>query len=137
MYVRRFFGRDSKLQATEMINDIHQSFLQILDDADWMDSSTKFQAKEKARAVRIHVGYPEEHLSDAKLTALYSTYNFKVDDYLGNARNLVKEAVDLYFGKLRFPVNKNDWVTHGKTAVVNAFYLPLENAIRKRKHPSL
>lgn len=33
--------------------------------------------------------------------------------------------------KLREPVNKTDWITHGRPAVVNAFYSPLENSIRK------
>ena len=34
------------------------------------------------------------------------------------------------FSKLREKVNKTDWVRHGRPAVVNAFYSPLENSIQ-------
>ncbi len=34
------------------------------------------------------------------------------------------------FSKLRERVNKTDWIRHGRPAVVNAFYSPLENSIQ-------
>jgi len=52
------------------------------------------------------------------------------DDYLGNVLNLTKFGTDYAYKKLREPVNKTDWISHGRPAVVNAFYSPLENSIR-------
>lgn len=44
--------------------------------------------------------------------------------------NLTKFGTDYSFSKLREPVNKTDWITHSRPAVVNAFYNSLENSIR-------
>ena len=48
-----------------------------------------------------------------------------------NALNLTIFGTNYSFKKLRLPVNKTDWVSHGRPAVVNAYYSPLENSIRK------
>ena len=45
--------------------------------------------------------------------------------------NLTKFGTDYSFAKLREPVNKTDWITHSRPAVVNAFYNSLENSIRE------
>ncbi len=39
-------------------------------------------------------------------------------------------GTDYAFSKLRERVNKTDWIRHGRPAVVNAFYSPLENSIQ-------
>lgn len=51
-------------------------------------------------------------------------------DYLRNALNLTVFGTNYAFKKLREPVNKTDWISHGRPAVVNAYYSPLENSIR-------
>lgn len=51
-------------------------------------------------------------------------------DYLRNALNLTVFGINFGLRKLREPVNKTDWITHGRPAVVNAYYSPLENSIR-------
>ncbi|ODM94494.1 Neprilysin-11 [Orchesella cincta] len=130
MYVRRYFNEKSKSEAMEMVRDIQRAFLDILNENDWMDSYTKGKAREKAQEMSVHIGYPEEHKSDAKITALYSHFDFKADDYFGNIRNLVSGATTMAFGSLRKPVRRSEWATHGKNAVVNAFYMPLENSIQ-------
>jgi hypothetical protein len=53
------------------------------------------------------------------------------DDYLGNVLNLTTFGTDYAYRKLRERVNKTDWISHGRPAVINAFYGPLENSIRK------
>jgi membrane metallo-endopeptidase-like protein 1 len=44
--------------------------------------------------------------------------------------NLTLFGTRFSFKRLRQPVNKTDWITHGRPAVVNAFYSALENSIR-------
>ena len=53
------------------------------------------------------------------------------DSYLENVLNLTSFGTDYAYNKLREQVNKTDWITHGRPAIVNAFYAPLENSIRK------
>lgn len=47
--------------------------------------------------------------------------------------NLTLFGTEYLFSKLREPVNKTDWITHGRPAIVNAFYSSIENSIRKIK----
>ncbi|CAL8117858.1 unnamed protein product [Orchesella dallaii] len=130
MYIRRYFNDKAKSDALEMVQDIRRAFLEILNENDWMDSYTKGMAREKAQEISVHIGYPEEHKSDAKIAALYAQFDFKENEYYGNILNLVSGAISSSFGSLRQPVKRSEWSTHGKNAVVNAFYLPLENSIQ-------
>lgn len=52
-------------------------------------------------------------------------------DYLESVLNLTLFGTDYSFKRLRKPVNKTDWISHGRPAIVNAFYSALENSIRK------
>jgi len=52
---------------------------------------------------------------------------------LNNALNLMIFGTNYAIKKLRLPVNKTDWVTHGFPAVVNAYYSPQENSVRKSR----
>lgn len=52
------------------------------------------------------------------------------NDYLGNVLNLTTFGTDYAYRKLRERVNKTDWISHGRPAVINAFYAPLENSIQ-------
>jgi neprilysin len=42
-------------------------------------------------------------------------------------------GTEFSFNRLRLPVNKTDWITHGRPAVVNAYYSSIENSIRELK----
>lgn len=51
--------------------------------------------------------------------------------YLESILNVTKFGMNYSFGRLRAKVNKTEWITHGRPAVVNAFYSSIENSIRK------
>lgn len=53
------------------------------------------------------------------------------NEYYMSMLNLTRFGTDHIFSKLKKPVNKSDWTSHGGAAVVNAFYYPLENSIGK------
>ncbi len=95
-----------------------------------MDERTKRRAKEKANGIVEHIGYPSELLSVDKLNELYSGLELNSTHYLGNALNMTVFGTNYAFSKLREKVNKTDWIRHGRPAVVNAFYSPLENSIQ-------
>ncbi|KAJ8983666.1 hypothetical protein NQ317_003453 [Molorchus minor] len=44
--------------------------------------------------------------------------------------NLTLFSTRFSFRRLRQPVNKTDWITYGRPAVVNAFYSSIENSIQ-------
>ncbi|EFX78953.1 hypothetical protein DAPPUDRAFT_245515 [Daphnia pulex] len=77
-----------------------------------------------------HIAYPDELLDDKKLIDLYQNLTLDSTDYLRNALNLTVFGTNYAFKKLRESVNKTDWISHGRPAVVNAYYSPLENSIQ-------
>jgi len=130
LYVTKYFNEDSKTEALMMVSEIRRQFERLLDEVDWMDEDTKRQARVKAQGMVEHIGYPPELLEMSKLEDLYAGLELSPNAYLGNALNMTVFGTNYAFSKLREKVNKTDWVRHGRPAVVNAFYSPLENSIQ-------
>nr|KAF7394145.1 hypothetical protein H0235_016740 [Vespula pensylvanica] len=130
MYVRKYFKEDAKKNALEMVNDIREEFTKILKKVDWMDEETKESALDKAASMSSHIAYPDELLDDKKLEKFYEKLELTEGNYLESILNLTLFGIEYSFSRLRKPVNKSDWITHGKPAIVNAFYSSIENSIR-------
>lgn len=130
MYVRKYFKEDAKKNAVEMVADIRKEFTEILKKVDWMDEETRKSALDKAASMTSHIAYPDELLEDKKLEQFYEKLELTTDNYLEGILNLTLFGVEYSFSKLRKPVNKSDWVTHGRPAIVNAFYSSIENSIQ-------
>lgn len=131
LYVRKYFKQDSKSAALDMVNSIKEEFEAILKTVPWMDDKTRAAALCKVKTMVTHIGYPDELMDDKKLVEFYK--NIKIDEnkYLESILSINIFGTDRAFKKLREPVNKTDWITHSKPAVVNAFYSSIENSIRK------
>ncbi|XP_015511770.2 neprilysin-2 isoform X1 [Neodiprion lecontei] len=130
LYVRKYFKEDAKKNAVEMVADIRQEFTKILEKVEWMDEKTRKAALEKAASMATHIAYPDELLDDKKLEEFYDGLELNPDDYIGSILNLTLFGTEYSFGRLRKPVNKSDWVSHGRPAIVNAFYSSIENSIQ-------
>ena len=130
LYVKQYFNGNSKAEAMEMVQEIRREFNLMLHEVDWMDAATKAAAIEKAEAMVTHIGYPPELLDMSKLDDLYKGLQLNANDYYGNALRSTMFGTNYAFSKLREAVDKMDWVRHGRPAVVNAFYSPLENSIQ-------
>lgn len=130
MYVRKYFKEDAKKNAVEMVADIREEFTEILKEVDWMDEETRKSALDKAASMSSHIAYPDELLDDKKLEDFYQKLELTTENYLEGILNLTLFGVEYSFGKLRKPVNKTDWITHGRPAIVNAFYSSIENSIQ-------
>uniref|UniRef100_A0A2P2HZF3 Neprilysin-like n=2 Tax=Hirondellea gigas TaxID=1518452 RepID=A0A2P2HZF3_9CRUS len=130
LYAERFFKKEAKAAADEMVSYIRAEFDKILRTVDWMDDETRVRAINKSLAITPHIAYPEELLIESKLTELYNGLGISSGELLSNMRNLTIFGTNYSFRRLREKVNKNDWKSHGAAAVVNAFYSPLENSIQ-------
>ncbi|XP_044018489.1 neprilysin-2-like isoform X2 [Aphidius gifuensis] len=130
MYVRKYFKEEAKKNAEEMVNDIRIQFNKILEKVDWMDDETRKSALDKAASMSTHIAYPDELLDDKKLEDFYNDIELTDDNYLQSVLNLTLFGTEYSFSKLRKPVNKTDWISHGRPAVVNAFYSSIENSIQ-------
>ncbi|XP_054271423.1 neprilysin-2 isoform X2 [Macrosteles quadrilineatus] len=130
LYVQRFFKQEAKKNALEMVDNIREQMYKILQNVDWMDEETRKNGLEKARAMTSHIAYPDEILDSSKLEEFYQKLEITQGNYLESVLNLTKFGLDFSFGRLRKPVNKTDWISHGRPAIVNAFYSSIENSIQ-------
>lgn len=131
LYVRKYFKKESKASALQMVNAIKVEFEEILKKVPWMDETTRTAGLSKVKSMVTHIGYPDELMDDNKLTDFYKTVKVDENKYLESILSINIFGTDRAFKKLREPVNKTDWITHSKPAVVNAFYSSIENSIRE------
>lgn len=131
LYVRKHFQQDAKKNALEMVGGIRKEFEKILKEVPWMDDMTREAALNKVKAMTTHIGYPDEIMDDSKIEGYYQNLDIDPNNYLSSVLNMNVFGTDYAFNKLRKPVNKTDWVTHARPAIVNAFYSSIENSIRK------
>ncbi|KAJ6635812.1 Neprilysin-2, partial [Pseudolycoriella hygida] len=130
LYVRKYFQHGAKLTALEMVNGIRAEFEKILTTVPWMDETTRAAALNKVKAMATHIGYPDEIMDDNKLEKYYEGLDINPDTYLESVLRMNVFGTDYSFSKLRLPVNKTDWATHARPAIVNAFYSSIENSIQ-------
>jgi len=130
LYVSKYFDQKSKASAQEMVREIKNQFEEMVMNVDWMDYDTKERAREKAKSMVEHIGYPSELTDIRKLNSLYDGLELSESEYFENGLKLSLFRTNYAFSKLRESVNKTDWERHGNPAVVNAFYSPLENSIQ-------
>lgn len=130
LYVRKHFRKDSKAAALEMVNGIRYQFENILKDVNWMDEETRKSALNKLHAMSTHIGYPDEIMNKTNIEKYYENLEIDPNNYLKSILNMQVFGTNYAFNKLRKPVNKTDWVTHARPAIVNAFYSSIENSIQ-------
>lgn len=87
LYIRKHFNEHSKFAALKMLEAIRESFMETLDNIDWMDPATKDKAMVKARAMQVHTGYPEELLDLKKLIKIHSGIKIKPTTHYQNKLN--------------------------------------------------
>lgn len=133
LYVRKYFKQNAKEAALEMVNSIKTEFEAILKTVSWMDDKTRAAALCKVKTMVTHIGYPDELTDDKKLLEFYKDVQVDENKYLESILSINIFGTDRAFKKLRESVNKTDWITHSKPAVVNAFYSSIENSIRELK----
>lgn len=131
LYIRKHFNENSRAAAMEMVKDIRVEFEKILNKVDWMDEVTRKAALEKVATMDTHIGYPVELTQNEKLIEYYEKLEIDDTKYLESVLNLNIFGTNKAFTKLRQPVNKTDWISHARPAIVNAFYSSIENSIRK------
>ena len=102
MYVQKYFSKESKHEAVEMVDTIRDKFLDTLDNVDWMDDLTKRRSKDKAAAMKEYIGYPHELTDMNKLAKLYEGLDLSAESYVGNGLNLSKYHMNYAFSKLRY-----------------------------------
>lgn len=98
-----------------------------------MKDDTKNQALQKLDEMLPLVAYPEEHLDDKKLDHYHKDLKIYPDSFLRTMLSYNIFSRNTEMKNLRKPVTKFDWTSTivGGSSVVNAYYNPFTNSIRK------
>ncbi|MCI4567065.1 M13 family metallopeptidase [Lysobacter sp. CFH 32150] len=120
LYAEKFFPASSKAKVEEMVQNILAAFGERVDSLEWMTAETKAKAKEKAKTMRVSVGYPDTWRN-------YAALEIRADDALGNRLRAELYEYKHQLAKLGKPVDRGEWWMTPQT--VNAVQLPLQNAM--------
>jgi len=112
-YVARYFPPQSKARMEALVAQLMAALHARIKRLTWMTPETKAKALEKLALFNVKIGYP-------KVWRDYSTLAIDPDDLLGDIRrsNAFKWAYAV--GRLRQPVDPEEWFTMPQ--VVNAYY---------------
>src|SRR5690606_9553258 len=119
-YVARYFPPESRAAIEELVATINSAFLDRADQLDWMTAETRAEAKRKAAAVKVGVGYPDRWRDYTKL-------DIRPDDALGNTLRAERHEFEHQRDKLGRTPDRGEWWMTPQT--VNAVNLPLQNAM--------
>ncbi|XP_013143777.1 PREDICTED: endothelin-converting enzyme 1-like isoform X1 [Papilio polytes] len=127
MFVRKYFDEMSKNDTLTMTREIQQSFREILNMTDWIDSGTKKLAGHKVDSMMLRIGYPDFILNTEELNERYKEVKIHPDKYFENILNILQHLTKMEQSRIGQPVNKSLWNT--APAVVNAYYSRNKNQI--------
>ncbi|CAF4915717.1 unnamed protein product, partial [Rotaria sp. Silwood1] len=112
----------------EMIENIRNTFIDMLQQSSWMDPMSKSKAIEKARAINEAIGYPD-YLGNENLTKLetdYAEYNFN-SSLMSNGLIILRLEMKKNVLMFREPVDRKKWAI--PPTIVEATYTPQYNRI--------
>lgn len=130
LYVRNYFKEETREAATDLVKNIQNVFIDMIQAVSWMDKETRERAIEKAKALKIHVGYQNE-LEDwlLSLEEQYNELDIEPNKFLSNILRIEVFETDYLFSLLREPIYINESDVLLNPADVNAHYVFTENAI--------
>ncbi|XP_074621109.1 endothelin-converting enzyme homolog [Acropora palmata] len=129
-YVEHHFSKESKKMAEEMIVEVRSAFKDNVNAIPWMDNVTKTAVMDKADAMRDEVGFPHYLVDKKKFKKRFKKYDhvdIRNNSLFHNRISILKMAHERMLGKLRKPVDKEEWPMDPQT--INAMYSFNENEI--------
>ncbi|XP_060533309.1 neprilysin-4-like [Cylas formicarius] len=125
-YQLRYFNVNKLQLALQMIRDIQKSFNEVINDADWMDETSKSAAIEKAGNIVTLLGYPDFLMNKTAVDSFYQNLKICSWDNYGNSKRLraFKYAYQLNLFSQR---SRTSW--EKSPFDVNAYYNRANNRI--------
>ena len=91
-----------------MVESIRVGLENSLATSPWMDAATTLLATNKAKALRVKVGYPDWLMNDTLLTEHYALLNV-TGLYTSNKLNAARFQVSAMLAKLGTAVDRDAW----------------------------
>uniref|UniRef100_A0A7E4ZZ96 Neprilysin n=1 Tax=Panagrellus redivivus TaxID=6233 RepID=A0A7E4ZZ96_PANRE len=127
LFVENFFDEKFAMpKMTEMTAYLKKTFIEQLDELDWMDVSTKNRAVKKANAIDYKSGYPLHIFND---TWMEQSWGFKpstkAEPLLDLTLRIKLARTTEELARFKQPVDRSTW--YQSPAQVDAFYSPSGN----------
>lgn len=130
LYIKDFFTEESRIAATNMVQDIKEEFRTTISNSDWMDEKTKSEALKNLDTMKSYIGYDEQLLNITKVEKYYVESSKKfTDTFFHLALQLNVLNTDKKFRKSVY--SEVDWTKYAKPTTIGASYNRGDNTIRE------
>lgn len=127
-YIEKHFQGSIKAQVESMIKYLKAAFVTLIDEAEWMDATTKAIAREKVDAMVELVAFPNWIKKKEDVESFYSGRpTVSKEAHFENIQSVNAWLTKNGLMNLRRKTNRTRWITF--PSVVNAFYAPKYNSI--------
>ncbi|EIW85424.1 Metalloprotease [Coniophora puteana RWD-64-598 SS2] len=128
-FVNETFGGNSKEKATNVIEDVIETFKESLRKVQWMDKKSSQAAADKADALDVKVGYPvyPDTLNPRSILSYYSRVTIHIDTFFENMLSASESETYRMWQRLGKQRDHREWEMYPST--VNAYYNPPANEI--------
>lgn len=122
VYTSMYFDETDKVRVIDMVNNIIDSFDNIINEQSWLSIETKAKAVEKLRSISLKIGYPDkwDDYSDIPVDESLSYF----ENYMNIRLYFNKKEYEKYYNK---EVDKSEWFMSPQS--INAYYSPIYNEI--------
>ncbi|KAI2799808.1 NEDD8 protease nep2 [Blomia tropicalis] len=132
MYIDRFVSPSTKQVAMQLIHDLKGSFVQIVNQDQWLDNITRKRSLDKLDGIVDNVAYPEWILNNDELDKFHGfTQNGPTviaGKYFESILEVNQVSMRKMYEDLVLPVNLTlNWPM--PPAMINAAYSPTQNSI--------
>lgn len=126
-YISRFFPEGSLCHIKEMVNDFKLTFSNVIQNTEWMDNQTKYEALKKIKFMRNNIGYPDWIMDKRFLSEFYENMGEIGNNSFKNDLIISEYTSTQLFRTLRKKPKMTDWPVMPLT--VNAAYDQNQNSI--------
>lgn len=120
LYVEQYFPAETLKSTEDLVKYIRKAFAIRLEKLDWLDESSRKEAKTKLDEVTVRIGYPKNWRD-------YSSIHFDAKNPIGNEHIIAKANWDYDRSLLQKVFTSNDWYQVPQT--VDATSSKLYNSI--------
>lgn len=121
----------SRERTHHLVERVRASFIDMLNNATWMDEDTKKAAVDKAKSTVAHIGYLKELSNRTKLEEHYQSLALNESGFLMNVLRVNKFELDYVFRQLPEPMENDNWLNYPIPTTVGLFHIKQKNEIRK------
>ncbi|KAB0791721.1 hypothetical protein PPYR_03521 [Photinus pyralis] len=127
MYITEYFPRERRQSIKDLVSIIHMELMNLLNETELYDESTRKIMLEKAKAITYHFGAPERLFEDGLASRLFTKdENVETNNFLTLASILLRQRANFRYN-LQNGVNRYDNY-YEETTLVHSFYEPYRNA---------